>query len=382
MTIGSAHAYISGGIAKGGVEDLLEKVVSDSREILSNNLPPIYDLKHITHYTGVGYSYLRAVISRKHSPYNPYSIPKRSGGMRFIHAPEGGIKRVQRWISSEILSDLIPHWRCFSFHKHSSIKQCAAEHSLSRWLIKIDIERFFESVSEIQVYKLFRKLGYKPLVSFELARICSISPSHIIGNHSKRWVLYNKGKGELPYKRETVKYIGRLPQGAPTSPQISNLIFYDIDDVFQKIAEENGLVYTRYADDITFSSSKRKFCRDDALSIVSQVNSVLIKNGYNPQHKKLKIIPPGSKKIVLGLEVSENEPRLQKSYVDKIETHLRGMDVFGITQHASHRKFRSAIGMLDHVRGLINYASFIEPKRGGKMLKYFIRLTEEAGLEL
>lgn len=382
MTIGSADAYVAEGIMKGGVENLLEKVVSDSRPVLCNNLPPIYDLKHISHYTGVGFTYLRSVVSRERSPYNPYSIPKRSGGKRFIHAPENGVKGVQRWISCEILSHLSPHWRCFSFHKNSSIKQCAAEHSLSRWLIKIDIERFFESVSEIQVYKLFRKLGYKPLVSFELARICTICPSHIIGNHSRRWVLYNKGEGKLPYKREMVKYIGRLPQGAPTSPQISNLIFHDIDEVFQKIAEGNGMVYTRYADDITFSSSKKQFCRDDALSIIGQINTILTTNGYNPQHKKLKIIPPGAKKIVLGLEVSESVPRLQKSYVNKIEAHLRGMALFGIPQHSIHRKFGSVIGMLDHVRGLINYACFIEAERGAIMLEKFNRLSEEAGLEL
>ena len=269
MSVGPSHAYITEGLLKGYDEKQLEDIVAESYEMSCRGLPPVLSLKHISHYTGTKYTYLREVINRKHLPYHSYSIQKRSGGFRYIHAPEQNIKIVQSWIAQTILYKLDPHWRCFSFHKNASIKKCAAEHCYSRWLIKIDIERFFESITEIQVYKVFRKLGYKALVSFELARLCTIMPKYIIGNNNKRWILYNREELKLPYKRKQVKYIGRLPQGAPTSPQLSNLIFSDIDEIFQKIASKKGMVYTRYADDITFSSRKKSFCRKGVSSILS-----------------------------------------------------------------------------------------------------------------
>jgi len=382
MTVGPSHAYITEGLLKGYDEDQLREIIVESWEQLHQGLPPVLSLKHISHYTGIKYPYLREVVRRQRFPYRAYSIQKRSGGYRFIHAPEESIKAVQSWIVQNILYKLDPHWRCFSFHKNSSIKKCAAEHCYSRWMIKIDIERFFESISEIQVYKVFRRLGYKPLVSFEMARICTIQPKHVLGNNAKRWILYDRSKLVLPYRRKPVKYIGRLPQGAPTSPQLSNLIFSDIDQVFQQIAAERSMVYTRYADDITFSSRVKSFTREDALSTVREVNLVLVKNGFNPQHKKLKIIPPGSRKIILGLTVDAGEPRLSKAYKKRVESHLRGLEVFGIPAHAEHRKFRSLNGMLDHIRGLVGYAIHIDPLYGEKLSHRFIKISEEGGLEL
>jgi RNA-directed DNA polymerase len=292
-----------------------------------------------------------------------------------------GIKAVQKWISLSILSIIPPHWRCYSFHKNSSIKQCAAEHCDSKWLIKIDIERFFESITEKQVYDFFKNLGYKTLVSFELARLCTVEPKHVVRQYANRWVLYNKEVGQVPYNRRLPKYFGRLPQGAPTSPQLSNLIFESIDELFQDLALSHKMTYTRYADDITFSSSKKNFGRKQVLSVISKVNSILKENGFNPQHKKLKILPPGSKKVVLGLAVDGNRPRLTKSYRKKIESHLRGMETFGILEHMLHRRFRSINGMLDHVKGLIIYASYIEPEYGEKQRRRFDSVVQSAGME-
>jgi len=141
------------------------------------------------------------------------------------------------------------------------------------------------------------------------------------------------------------------------------------------------MTYTRYADDIAFSSSKKNFGRDDVMSIISQVNAILKKNGFNPQHKKLKILPPGTKKIVLGLLVDNEKPRLPRSYKKKIEAHLRGFEKFGVLEHMHHRRFGSIYGMLDHVKGLITYASYIDSEYGEKLRVRFDNVVKAAGLE-
>ena len=381
MTVGPAHTYIKDGLSKGLSLQLLEKVVDEAKDVSSSGYPPIYSLKHLSHYTGINYVYLRFVIRRNHAPYETYRIRKRSGGFRFISEPEDRLKTLQRWITTKILYHAKPHWRCFSFHKNSSIKKCAAEHCDSRWLIKIDIERFFESVSEFKVYKVYREMGYKPLVAFELTRLCTIQPKHMLGKKAKDWILYNKPENDLPYDRRSPKYIGRLPQGAPTSPQLSNLAFRELDEVFENIAAKNCFTYTRYADDIAFSTRRNSFNRKNALAFVREINTILLKAGYNPQHKKLKIIPPGAKKIVLGLDVTSSMPRLLKSYKKKIEVHLRGIEVFGVTAHTEHRKFNSISSMLDHVRGLINYATLIEPDYAKSLEVKFNKLVESSGLK-
>jgi RNA-directed DNA polymerase len=373
MSISSAHNYFTLGLSEGLSEEVLAKAVNASKPQLRLGNPTLYSLKHLSHYTAVDYHYLRKVISREITPYESYRIPKRSGGFRYLKAPEHDLKTTQKWIASNILSNTAPHWACYSYYKNSSIKKCALQHCNSQWLIKIDIERFFEAIPESKVYRVFRKMGYKSLVSFELTRLCTVNPKNIIGRSFKRWLLTEKKKDlSLPYIKSNIKYIGYLPQGAPTSPQLSNLVFYEVDSQLETLAEEYGMNYTRYADDICFSTRDKKFTRKSALLLVRKVNRLLSIEGYSPQHKKLKIIPPGAKKIVLGLNVNGELPNLQKSYIKIIENHLRGMDKFGLVSHKKNRGFLTVYGMLDHVRGLINYAIHINPK--------FVLLMDEFNL--
>jgi RNA-directed DNA polymerase len=139
-------------------------------------------------------------------------------------------------------------------------------------------------------------------------------------------------------------------------------------------------VYTRYADDIAFSSSKKDFNREDALELVYSINELLIKEGFNPQHKKLKIVPPGNKKIILGLNVDGEYPTLTKTYKKNIEAHIRGIDKFGVAKHAKHRKFDSIYGMLEHINGLITYAKQIQPAYGAEQKIFFNEVKLRSGL--
>ena len=140
MTIGPAHTYIHEGIRNGYSEEQLSDLLKLSSLQKANGISYLHSLNHISHITGAHYLFLRSVVDRTSSPYKQFSIPKKNGGTRNVSAPDEQLKIVQRWISSSMLSEVTPHWRCFSFHKKASIINCAREHSGAKWLIKIDID--------------------------------------------------------------------------------------------------------------------------------------------------------------------------------------------------------------------------------------------------
>lgn len=360
MAIGPAHTYIQEGLDNGVSLDNLKGIQKASLALKSKNFTYIHSLGHLAHCSRVNFHYLRNVVKRRGLPYEIFSVPKRSGGHRYLASPEKPLKQVQQWINKYILSSNIPHWRCFSYKSGVSIIDAAKEHCSSKWLIKIDIENFFDSVNEVSVYKLFRGMGYCSLVSFELARLCTFVPAHVSKNHFKRSLLYNTSSDDLPYPKKGIKFLGRLPQGAPSSPSISNLVFEPIDIVLQNYAEHNDLVYSRYADDICFSSDSKNFSREKAMEIINFCSKEIRRHGYATKKMKTKIIPPGVPKVVLGLNVNHSNPKLTKAFKKRLEGHIRGIEHFGAVEHANHKKFISVFGMLDHVLGLINHAKLVE----------------------
>ncbi|HHQ4309215.1 TPA: reverse transcriptase domain-containing protein, partial [Serratia fonticola] len=136
---------------------------------------PIFTLRHLSYMAGVEYSFLRRIISREHeAPYREFYIRKKSSNSkRRICVPTSQLLKVQRFIHDNILKNLQVHSSSYAYSTESSIMDAATKHIESRWLIKLDVENFFESISEISVYRLFRDHGFPSLFSFELARICT-----------------------------------------------------------------------------------------------------------------------------------------------------------------------------------------------------------------
>lgn len=371
----SPQLYKQEGLEKGGSEELLETAIAQSNKVIHslNALPSILSLKHLAERTGVSHKELRALVNRSnHEAYRKFSIQKRSGGRRFIHVPTPKLMHVQRWLNEYVLKRIPVHPASHAFTAGSSIKKCALKHCGARWLIKLDITDFFESVSEIQVFRLFKEFGYQPLTSFELGRLCTAptswrSPRILY----RQWHAWQRNEIIPEYDE---KLLGYLPQGAATSPLISNLVMRECDEKLSLIAKKYALTYTRYSDDLSFSTRSKAFNRGNAKDVVFEVYKVLSEAGYRPQYRKTKIIPPNSKKIILGLNVDGAEPRLQKEYKDKIRQHLYYIEKLGVSEHVTNRGFDSIWGFKSHLKGMIDYANMIEPSYSKRCLQRFLAI--------
>lgn len=217
----------------------------------------------------------------------------------------------------------------------------------------MDLQDFFHSIDERRIYSVFQDLGYNRLVSFELARICTrigLGPN-LNPNTVRQYTISSYRMWKL----------GALPQGSPTSGALANIVMYSCDEALNDIAAAQSLVYTRYADDITFSHADR-FDRGRAEEVIKSTSKTLRSHGFTLHKKKTKIVPPGSRKIVLGLLVDGDRVRLSKNIRLQLETHIRGAAVFGLREHATHRGFSSTFGFIHHVEGLLAFASDVDPE--------------------
>lgn len=366
MISASPHLYRQRALERGVSTQIIERAIDQSQPPDRQGLPAILTLRHFTKLVGVDYEYVRLIIERKHDGYRAFSIRKRRGGSRLIAAPEPKLAAIQRWIADNILLKRPTHSASHAYSKGASSIKCASLHLGSRWLIKIDIHDFFESITERSVYFVFRECGYQPLISFELARLCTrISMGKSVAN--PKWSIEPARRlaGLTAYRSYTM---GHLPQGAPTSPMLSNLTSAALDETFQKLADKYKLVYTRYSDDIAFSTGG-EFSKEKAAHLISESEHILISFGHVLHRRKITIAPPGARKVVLGLLVDGAYLKLPREFRNKLSDHVRGIEKFGLAAHAINRHFASLWGLTRHLGGLLIYANAIDPKFASPLRK-------------
>lgn len=367
----SLHSYIKYLRDNDASIEYINAVQRHARPLSNNNLPIILTLGHIAHITDISHNILLNIVRRETDPYRIFSIRKRSGGKRYICAPESGLLNVQRWVHDHILNSEIALKKISSnimayIPGGSHIKN-AKQHVGASWIIKLDITNFFESISERQVYYVFRELGYRALVSFNLARLCTrILPIHL---DTRRYKKNGRWQSNKKYSHCNSKVVGHLPQGAPTSPMLANLVCLTLDAELQTIASEYGLSYTRYADDMAFSGHLED--KKIASMFIKKISRIVGKHGFDINSQKSSIAKDGSRKIVTGLSVEGESIRLPRVYKDKIRQEIFYIQKYGLESHCSTINQKNCFSYILHLAGKIRYAILIEPVFGEKMMSKF-----------
>jgi len=355
----------------------------------SNSALPVFTLAHLAKQSKTSVKTLDRLISRKELDiekpnYRVFTIKKKSAkklknktssvtDLRYICVPCKELHNVQSFINKNILCNLNSHKSVVSYKKESNIYDAALFHCESKWLIKIDIKDFFDSITEISVYRLFRSTGYSPLLSFQMARLCTRVIPRRQNDVSKKT---NVNKN-YSFKKYNTKYTGSLPQGAPSSPILSNLVGFKMDKDIEKLSETYGFTYTRYADDLFLSTINDNVTRMSCEELTFRMYEILKFHGFEPNLSKTKIIPPGARKVVLGLIVNGIKPKLSKSFKSNLLQHLHfcNHENIGPVMHAKHKRFDSIIGFKNHLKGLISYAIQIDKKFGNEMLFKFKEIS-------
>jgi retron-type reverse transcriptase len=153
--------------------------------------------------------------------YRSFRIPKRTGGYRTLQEPNEDLKRVQRLLLRRLLKRLAAHPRAHGFERGKSTVTGALPHERKAVVLRMDLRDFFGSIKAARVRDYFARAGWDADASQLLTRLCT--------------------------------HEGSLPQGAPTSPRLSNLVNFKLDARLDALARKCGADYTRYADDMTFS---------------------------------------------------------------------------------------------------------------------------------
>lgn len=246
----------------------------------------------------------------------------------------------------------------------------AKRHIGATWILKLDITQFFESISERQVYKVFYRLGYRKQVAFFLTRLCTrvlpASSDRRFQRGIKRW---QTGR---PHKFLNGRVVGHLPQGAPTSPMLANLVCLGLDADLLKIASRENLTYTRYADDMVFSGDI--IDRGAAIRISREVSASIGRYGFGINAQKTNIAKNGGRKIVTGLSIDGDVLRVPRTYKDKIRQELHYLKKFGLQSHCDRIGQKSHLSYLLRLAGRIRYVASVEPVVGNELRGNFQKL--------
>lgn len=244
--------------------------------------------------------------------YRTFFIKKRNGGYRVIEAPIASLKEAQQKILLYLLEPLPSHEAALGFIKGKSPKDNAERHLGARIILNMDIKDFFPSIKKMLVREVLQKYFTQNEIETILSLVC---------------------------------YKGRLPQGSPCSPYISNLVCKQLDCELNRLAIDNKLIYTRYADDLTFSSKDIEF---KMKNLISLVEAVCNKHGFRMNRAKTRIAKPGKRMAVTGICINTERLTISRRYRRLLRAILHNHKNDRITKH-SPEQAQGMLAWVNHV---------------------------------
>lgn len=255
--------------------------------------------------------------------YEEIIIHKKTGGLRFLNAPSKTLKSIQKRILKNVLEEKKTSNYSYAYIKGYSIIDNAKPHVNKSKIVKLDIKGFFDNINFNMVYNTcFNETLYPKKLGILFTNLCT--------------------------------YNNSLPQGAPTSGYISNIVLRTFDEKIGLFCKNNDIEYTRYSDDMTFSGDF------NTRKLIKKVNELLYEEGFCLNKKKIVVVNKKTRQQVTGIIVNE-KLGIRKSYKKKIRQEVYYINKFGLKSHLIKRKIKlEEKDYLNKLLGKINFVLQVE----------------------
>lgn len=273
------------------IDDLLNLINYVNKLIFKENTKPL-ELKYLTYN-----AYF------KENKYKTFAIPKKRGGYREICAPQKALKNILNSINIILNSVYTPQKACHGFTKNKSIITNAKNHISKNYVYNIDLEDFFTNIHQARIWK---KLQLPPFnlkdTKIEIANLLS---------------------GLICYQGNDSNY---LPQGAPTSPILSNIICERLDRRLLGVAKRFNVKYSRYADDLTFSSNHNVY--QDGSDFITELKKIIYNENFKINDKKTRLQKKGYRQEVTGIIVND-KLNVRRKFIQELRFDIYLVERYG-----------------------------------------------------
>ena len=331
-----------------GVSAGLRNTESDEAQLTAMGLPVFPNLKALAEAMKIPMNELRFLAYDKKVTrtvhYKKFKIAKKTGGFREISAPGPRLKAVQHWILEQVLNKTRLHPAAHGFVPERSSVTNAAPHIGAAVVVNLDVKDFFPSVTYQRVKGVFQSLGYSEQMATVFALLCTEPQVAEMDMDGTRYFISTDQR--------------RLPQGAPTSPAITNILCWGMDRRFEGVARSLGWNYTRYADDLTFS---KKDNTNDTNRVLWQAQQILENEGFTVHPNKIKVMRNGHRKEVTGVVVNE-KANVSREKLKKFRAVLHRLETKGIAEVEFGQGH-----VLESIQGFANYVLMVNPEKGSAL---------------
>lgn len=306
-----------------------------AKNLIELNLPVIFDINHFAALIGTSPSVISTMMATIEKYfYTEKHIPKKTGGYRILMIPAMRLRIIQRWILDNILYNIPISDYSMGFSPNRSIVTNAGNHVGQDCIINMDLKDFFPSITQEQVFRIFYYYGYTISVSYMLSRLCTVD--------------------------------GKLPQGAPTSPYLSNIVCLKLDKRLSLLANRFEAKYTRYADDLTFSGGY------GIQGIIKTATSIINDEGFVVNEKKTRVSYKYQRQEVTGLIVTDNRVTVDRRYKKKLLQEIYYCKKYGLSSHLNYVNCSKSF-YKEHLYGKAYFVNMVDKELGKKIL---LRLSE------
>ncbi len=279
-------------------------------------------------------------VLNAHTLYTCHNIPKKSGGMRTLHVPDDRLAHAQRRVLTTFLNTIEYPAHVSAYVQGRSVLDAGLQHAGRPILIVVDLKDFFPSTRRTWVRDALQEYLALPDLTSELLATLVCAPQTV-----------------------GVKERFRVPQGAPTSGAVANLVAMQRLDplILAVCAAYGGVTYTRYADDLAFSR-EAPMDRDEASLFIKEILAAIKESGYRTNYKKIRVLRPHKQQRLLGMTLNV-APNLPKQTYRKLRAMVHSCATQGYATTASRNGFKNEFALSHYLNGWLAYAEGLAPAR-------------------